>query len=45
MRKNINTIILINWYLTKSKLTNPDCESVKLLRKYLTIRIGHLINN
>jgi hypothetical protein len=42
-KEDINSILLINKYLTKCKLENPDSQKANVVRKYLTSKLAHLL--
>jgi hypothetical protein len=47
MRKTeIDSILLVNWYFTTCKLTNPLCPKTEMVRKYLLKKVNKaLISN
>jgi hypothetical protein len=44
MYKDIESILIINKYLTCCKLNEPNSKKTKLVQKYLTSRISKLLN-
>jgi hypothetical protein len=45
MYKDIESILIINKYLTCCKLNEPNSKKTKLVQKYLTSRISKILNN
>jgi hypothetical protein len=45
-KKDINSILLTNFYLTKCKLENNNSKRhIETTRKYLTFEINEILNN
>jgi hypothetical protein len=40
MKKDVDSILLTNWYLIKCKIENPSCPKTELARKYLAAKIN-----
>jgi hypothetical protein len=47
MRKtDIDSILLVNWYFTTCKLTEPSCPKTEIIRKYLLEKVNKaLVSN
>jgi hypothetical protein len=39
MKQDVDSILLANWYFTKCKIDNPNCQKTELARQYLTAKI------
>jgi hypothetical protein len=44
MSKDIESILLINRYLTCCKLNRPESKISKIAQRYLTTRISNILN-
>lgn len=45
MRKtDIDAILLVNWYFTTCKLSNPHCPKTEVVRRYLLRKVSDVIN-
>lgn len=44
MSKDIESILLINRYLTCCKLSRPESKISKIAQRYLTTRISNILN-
>lgn len=42
-RENVNSILLVNSYLTYCKMKNPNSPNVKMAQRYLTTKIGQTL--
>jgi len=42
---NLQSILLINDYLSICKIKNPNCPKTKLVRLYLCHKLSNLLNN
>lgn len=42
-KEDINSILLINKYLIKCKLENPDSLKVKVAKDYLATRLANIL--
>lgn len=44
-KKDIDSILLANWYFTKCKMEDPNCHKTELARKYLIDKIGRVLSD
>jgi hypothetical protein len=44
-KKEIDSIIIANWYLTKCKIENPLSLKTELAKKYLNEKIKNLLSD
>lgn len=42
-KSDIEEILLINWYLVRTEMETPRCESIKKTRKYLDQKIKDMM--
>jgi hypothetical protein len=42
-QEKVNSILLVNSYLTYCKMKNPNSPNVKMAQKYLTVKIGQTL--
>ena len=40
MKKDVDSILLTNWYLIKCKIESPFCSKTELARKYLVAKVN-----
>lgn len=43
-KEKVDEILLINHYLSIFKIKNPESKTVKIIQKYLSKRIGQILN-
>lgn len=43
MKKDVDCILLANWYLIKCKTESPFCNKTELARKYLVAKIKKVL--
>lgn len=44
MKRNIDLILLANWYLIKCKIEKPESQKIELARKYLFIKVKKVLS-
>ena len=44
MSKDIETILIVNRYLTSCKISEPNSNKTKMVQKYLTSKISKTLN-
>lgn len=45
MKKDIESILLANWYFTKCKIESPISDKTELARKYLVQKLNKVLSD